>query len=56
MENPTYIKSLTDAIAFMESCDVEPRSALKQCASDNGIEYGDAMQSFVDWAERKLYS
>ena len=51
-----YTKSLAHAIAFMESCEVEPRSALKQCASDNGIEYGDDMQRFVDWAESELYA
>jgi hypothetical protein len=35
--------------------DLEPRSALKQCASDNNISEGDELQSFVFWAEKKLY-
>lgn len=29
----------------------EPRSALKQCANDAGIPYGDEMLQFVLWAE-----
>ena len=54
--NSTYEKSLNDAICMMEMCEVEPRSALKQCASDNGIEYGESMQAFVEWAESVLYA
>jgi hypothetical protein len=51
-----FQKSLDDAIALMGMCEVEPRSALKQCASDNGVMYGDDMQQFVEWAEKRLYS
>ena len=28
-------------------------SALKQCASDAGIPYGDEMQAFMEWADRE---
>ena len=50
-----YIPALNAAIRLMESCEIEPRSALKQCASDNGIPYGEPMAEFVEWAERRLY-
>ncbi len=52
----TYEDILNDAIAMMEMyADLEPTSALKQCANDAGIEYGDAMQKFVDWAYLRLF-
>ena len=35
---------------------LEIRSALKQAASDVGIEEGDDMSNFVHWAEDKLFS
>jgi hypothetical protein len=41
---------LAESIEMM-SAGVEPRSALKQCAHDSGIPYGDKMQEFVEWAE-----
>ena len=44
---------LNESIQMMEF-GVEPRSALKQCANDSGIEYGDNMQKFVNWAELQL--
>jgi hypothetical protein len=51
-----YIKSLSDGITMMECCEeLEPRSALKQAASDNGIEYGDDMEKFINWAESQLF-
>lgn len=45
-----------EAIELLQMCDgLEPRSALKQCASDNNIEEGQELQAFVLWAESKLY-
>ena len=43
------------AMQMMEVSEIEPRSALKQAASDCGIAYGDDMEEFVLWAEKKLY-
>jgi hypothetical protein len=41
---------------MMNDCpDLEPTSALKQAGSDNGIEYGFPMQSFVVWANTQLF-
>jgi hypothetical protein len=52
----TYRKALNDAIDMMNDCpDLEPTSALKQAGSDNGIEYGFPMQSFVVWANTQLF-
>jgi len=36
--------------------DLEPRSALKQCASDSGISEEKELEAFVLWAESKMYS
>ena len=56
-ELDTYCQSLNDASASMElNPDLEPRSALKQAASDNGIEYGADMCHFVHWAEHHMYA
>ena len=45
-----------EAIKLLEMCDgLEPRSAFKQCASDNNIEEGQELKAFVLWAESKLY-
>jgi len=44
---------LNDAVEMMQN-GVEIRSALKQCANDSGIDYGDKMQEFVEWAESQL--
>lgn len=52
----TYMQILGEAIDMMMALpDIEPRSALKQCASDAGIPYGDDMLTFVTWAEQRLY-
>lgn len=52
-EHLAYESALELARRYMES-GLEPRSALKQAATDNGIEYGDAMGRFVKWAEKEL--
>lgn len=52
-----FIKALSDAVYILEMHDnLEPRSALKQCASDNGISEGVELEAFVLWAESKMYS
>ncbi|HCY82315.1 MAG TPA: hypothetical protein DHV22_12305 [Xanthomarina gelatinilytica] len=51
-----YHKTLIDTLEMLDMCDgLEPRSALKQCASDNGISEGEELGKFVVWAEQKLY-
>mgnify|MGYP003630736413 FL=1 len=49
-----YQKSFEDAIDLMNYHVLEPKSALKQSAHVNGIEFGDEMGKFVDWAMNKL--
>lgn len=51
----TYRVALQNAIAALEMFEeLEIRSALKQAASDQGIDYGDDMSKFVDWAEKQM--
>lgn len=51
-----YEVALTQACELLDMCEgLEPRSALKQCASDNGIADGADMQSFILWAEAEMY-
>lgn len=51
----TYDAALEAALQLMEALpDLEPTSALKQAASDEGIAYGPAMTAFVTWAFNKL--
>ena len=45
-----YIKALGNALDMMDSLDIEPTSALKQSALDLGINYGEPMREFVEWA------
>jgi hypothetical protein len=42
-----YEQAFEDALYMMLRFDIEPTSALKQCASDHGIEYGEEMGKFV---------
>lgn len=47
-----YTPSLSFAIQMLETNEnLEIRSALKEAGSQNGIQWGDDMQSFVLWAE-----
>lgn len=48
-----YDKAIQDAHRYIE-VGLEPRSALKQAASDAGIEFGTEMEKFVAYAEAKL--
>lgn len=51
-----FIKALSDAVYILEMHDnLEPRSALKSCASDHGISEGVELEAFVLWAESKMY-
>jgi hypothetical protein len=50
-----YDRALIDAIMMMDEFpDLEPKSALKQCASDYGIAYGEEMGKFINWAMEEL--
>ena len=56
MTNKKYENALSNAYDLLNMFDdLEPRSALKQCASDNGITEGSELQSFVFWAEEQIY-
>jgi hypothetical protein len=51
---PRYDQAIQDAYRYME-VGLEPRSALKQAASDAGIEFGSStMEQFMAYAEAKL--
>jgi hypothetical protein len=53
---PRYDQAIQDAHRYME-VGLEPRSALKQAASDAGIESGSStMEQFIAYAEAKLFS
>lgn len=46
-----YETALNHALDWMDACPtLEPTSALKQAASDLGIDYGEPMRHFVEWA------
>jgi len=52
-----YVRAYNMAWEMLNCFDgLEPRSALKQAASDNGIAEGDEMRQFVTWAERILFA
>ncbi len=48
-----YQRAFNRAVGMMEACEVEPTSAFKQGGSDEGIPYGDEMEKFVTWANKK---
>ena len=51
-----FDQALNEAIQYMDTFEgLEPRSALKQAASDNEIPEGQHLQQFVRWAESKLF-
>lgn len=48
--------ALRNALAMMEAHEqLEPTSALKQAASDQGIPEGEPMGEFVRWANEELF-
>ncbi len=59
MDEAKYIDALNEAVEMMNASDdgelfLEITSALKQSASNHGINHGAEMQSFVDWAKDQL--
>lgn len=52
--NPKFEWALRKAQALMAETDLEPRSALKQAATDTGIPFGVVMGAFVAWAEARM--
>lgn len=48
-----YQRALREAQAMMDA-GCEPTSALKQAGSDAGIQYGEDMGRFVDWAHEQM--
>jgi hypothetical protein len=52
---PEYRTALAQAQSDLAMfAELEIRSALKQCANDEGIPYGDEMGAFVRWAEKEM--
>jgi hypothetical protein len=53
--DPRYWTALEAARELMDALpELEPTSALKQAASENGISFGEEMGAFVRWATAKL--
>lgn len=53
---PSWQWALESAQELMICCpELEPTSALKQAASDCGIQYGGEMGAFVAWANGQLF-
>lgn len=52
----TYDEAYEMAQQMMHDCgdDLEIRSALKEAGRCCGIAYGDDMQKFVEWAEKRM--
>lgn len=50
-----YNKAYVMAMQMLDNeADLGIRSALKEAGSVCGIAYGDDMQKFVEWAEKKM--
>ena len=49
-----YEQALADAVEIYLPFEDGYLSSLKQAAADHGIDYGDEMEKFVRWAEKKL--
>lgn len=56
LERDLWRDALNAACDMLNHSEIEPRSALKQCASDAGVPYGEEMGKFVKWAEHELYA
>lgn len=55
--NEVFEAALGEAMEMLDCDDTGTmgvRSALKQAASDHGIDYGNPMAVFVLWAERRM--
>lgn len=44
------------AVAMMECSDLEPTSAIKQAASDEGVDWGDDMKAVVNAVWRLMFN
>ena len=53
--NALYEKVMQNADEMMHCADIEPTSAIKQAASDLGIEYGDEMGKCVNYIWNKWF-
>tara|TARA_R100000353_G_scaffold4395_2_gene6515 strand:+ start:947 stop:1141 length:195 start_codon:yes stop_codon:yes gene_type:complete len=54
--NNVYHKAFIEALEMLDMSEgLEPRSALKQSASNYGISEGEDLGKFVKWAEKQLY-
>jgi hypothetical protein len=49
-----YEKAYSNAMGMMESTSIEPTSALKQAASDEGIPEGKELGKFVKWSFQRM--
>jgi len=50
-----YLTTFNQAIDLMNIAEgLEPTSALKECAFNNGIKEGDELEKFVLWAREKM--
>jgi hypothetical protein len=50
-----YLMTFNQALDLMNIAEgLEPTSALKECAFNNGIKEGDELEKFVLWAREKM--
>lgn len=50
-----YLMTFNQALDLMNMAEgLEPTSALKECAFNNGIKEGDELEKFVLWAREKI--
>jgi|TARA_B110000259_G_C14034037_1_gene408237 hypothetical protein len=50
-----YLTTFNQALELMNMAEgLEPTSALKECAFNNGIKEGDELGKFVLWAREKI--
>ena len=59
MDKANFVDALNEAVEMMNVSDdgelfLEITSALKQAASNHGINYGAEMQIFINWAKQQL--
>lgn len=56
IKSEIYNRAYREALQMLNGAhdSLSPRDALKECGNHNGINWGDDMGAFVDWAERKM--
>lgn len=52
-KSPSRLQKIISEASFLLDCGLEPKSAIKQAANDNGVPYGDEMGEVVDWVLRE---